>query len=241
VAVSLSIWDRLRNWLFGRIDPSPRSPPPRSAPPPRSVPPPSKPRAAAHHDNHEYAPVTLSLPRLPRSIAGAAVKRRRADATYTVDLAEWSCTCPYAAARITRYGDLDVRRVCKHLDRLALTRVGVLSYCEPPVAALLERGVWRQRRRYSGVRETQFFVWSAWPSPVYLGITPLSPWVSVATRRKKAADTAPAFTGKYFLFSYNIEERTWAYDTRPPGAGMLRDVVGAMGQRGLLTAPKNEY
>lgn len=165
------------------------------------------------------------------------MKRRRTDATYTVDLAEWSCTCPYAAARVTRYGELDVRRVCKHLSRLALNRTGVLSACDPPVAALLERGVWSKKRRYSRVLETRFFVWSAWQRPVYLGITPQSSWVSVVTRRNKDADIAPAFTGKYFMFSYNTEERAWAYDARPPGAGVLRDLVGAMGQRGLLTAP----
>jgi hypothetical protein len=165
------------------------------------------------------------------------VKRRRTDTTYIVDLAEWTCTCPYAAARVTRYGKLDVRRVCKHLSRLALNRIGVLPACDPPVAALLERGVWSKRRRYSRVLETRFFVWSAWQSLVYLGITPQSSWVSVVTRRKKAADIAPAFTGEYFMFSYNTEERAWAYDARPPGAGVLRDLVGAMGQHGLLTAP----
>lgn len=154
-----------------------------------------------------------------------------------VDLAAWSCTCPYAAARVTRYEELDVRRVCKHLSRLALNRTGVLSACDPPVAALLERGVWSKKRRYSRVLETRFFVWSAWQSPVYLGITPLSSWVSVVTRRKKARDTAPTFSGEYFMFSYNTEERAWAYDARPPGAGTLRDLVGAMEQRGLLTAP----
>jgi hypothetical protein len=154
-----------------------------------------------------------------------------------VDLAAWSCTCPYAAARVTRYGDLDVRKVCKHLSRLALNRAGVLSACEPHVAALLERGVWSKKRRYSRVLETRFFVWSAWQSHVYFGITPRSSWVSVVTRRKKAADIAPAFTGEYFMFSYNTEERTWAYDARPPGAGALRDVIGAMGRRGDLIAP----
>jgi len=88
------------------------------------------------------------------------------------------------------------------------------------------------------VRETRFFVWSAWQSPVYLGITPQSSWISVVTRRKKAADIAPTFTGEYFMFSYNTEERAWAYGARPPGAGVLRDLVGAMGRRGLLTAPR---
>jgi hypothetical protein len=127
--------------------------------------------------------------------------------------------------------------VCKHLSRLALDRKGVIPACEPHVAALLERGVWSKKRRYSRVLETLFFQWSAWQSPVYLGITPQSLWVSVVTRRKKAADIAPAFTGGYFMFSYNTEERAWAYGTSPPGAGMLRDLLGAMGQRGLLTAP----
>jgi hypothetical protein len=41
-------------------------------------------------------------------------------------------------------------------------------------------------------------VWTAWQSPVYLGITPQSSWVSVVTRRKKAGDISPAFTGEYF-------------------------------------------
>jgi hypothetical protein len=165
------------------------------------------------------------------------VKRRRANATYTVDLAAWSCTCPYAAARVTYYEELDVRRVCKHLSRLALNRDGVLSACNPPVAALLERGVWSQRRRYARVFETRFFVWSAWQSPVYVGITPQSSWVSVVTRRKKKADIATTFTGNYFLFSFNAEERSWAYSSRPPGAKVLCDLVRAMGRRGLLTAP----
>jgi hypothetical protein len=87
------------------------------------------------------------------------------------------------------------------------------------------------------VLETRFFVWSAWQSPVYLGITPQSSWVSVVTRRKNAADTAPTFTGEYFMFSYHTEERAWAYDVRPPGARALRNLIGAMRQRGLLTAP----
>jgi hypothetical protein len=144
---------------------------------------------------------------------------------------------PYATARVTRYAELDARKVCKHLSKLALNRPGVLSACDPPVAALLARGVWSKKRRYSRVLETRFFVWSAWPSPVYLGITPQSSWVSVVTRRKKAADVAPAFSGEYFMFAYNTEERAWAYDTRPPGAGALCELLGAMGQRGLLTAP----
>lgn len=224
--MSMSIWAHLHNWLFGQADLSPRVGPP-----------PSTRRAAAHDDGYECDPVTFSLPRLPRSVAGPVVKRRRADATYIVDLAAWSCTCPYAAARGTRYEELDVRRVCKHLNRLALNRAGALSACDPPVAALLERGVWSKKRRYSRVLETRFFAWSAWQSPVYLGITPQSPWVSVVTRQRKAADIAPAFTGQYFMFSYNREERTWAYDARPPGAGVLRDLVGAVGKRGLLTAP----
>jgi hypothetical protein len=154
-----------------------------------------------------------------------------------VDLAAWSCTCPYAAARVARYGELDVRRLCKHLSRLALNHTAVLSTCEPPVAALLERGVWSKKRPYSRVLETRFFVWSAWQSPVYLGVTPQSSWVSVITRRKTAADIAPTFSGKYFMFSYNTQERAWAYNVRPPGAKVLRDLIGAMGQRGLLTAP----
>ncbi|HEX8108058.1 MAG TPA: hypothetical protein VF516_10050, partial [Kofleriaceae bacterium] len=116
-------------------------------------------------------------------------------------------------------------------------RSGALAACDPPVAALLERGVWSQRRRFSRVRETRFFVWSAWPSPVYVGITPQSSWVSVLARQKQATDTAPSFTGDYFLFSYNTDERGWAYKERPPGAGVLRDLLGAMGRRGLLTAP----
>lgn len=221
----MSIWEQLRSWLFRRPDLSRRSDPPPSN------------RRAAAHDDYECAPVTLSLPRLPRSVAGSVVKRRRTNATYAVDLAEWSCTCPYAAARVSRYGELDVRRVCKHLSRLALNRPGAIAACDPPVAALLERGVWSKKRRYSRVLETRFFVWSAWQSPVYLGLTPQSSWVSVVTRRKKDADIAPVFTGEYFMFSYNTEERAWAYDARPPGAGVLRDLVGAMGQRGLLTAP----
>jgi hypothetical protein len=142
-------------------------------------------------------------------------------------------------ARITRYAELDVRRVCKHLSRVALNCPGALAACDRPVAALLERGVWRKKRRYSRVLETRFFMWSAWQSPVYVGITPQSSWVSVITRRKKATDIAPAFTGEYFMFSYNTEERAWAYDTRPPGTGVLRDLVGAMGRHGHLTAPRD--
>lgn len=222
----MAILGRLRNWLLGR-----------PALTPGTELPPSNQRAAAHDDDSQCAPVTLSLPRLPRAVAGPVVKRRRTDATYVVDLAAWSCTCPYAAARVTRYAELDVRRVCKHLSRLALNRAGVLSACDPPVAALLQRGVWSKKRRYSRVLETRFFVWSAWQSPVYLGITPRSSWVSVVTRRKMAGDVALAFTGEYYMFAYNTEERAWAYDARPPGAALLRDLVGAMSQRGLLTAP----
>lgn len=135
----MSILGRLRNWLLGR---------PALAP--RTDLSPSDQRSAAH-DGYECGPVTLSLPRLPRAIAGPVVKRRRTDATYLVDLAAWSCTCPYAAARVTRYAERDVRRVCKHLSRLALNRIGVLSACDPPVAALLQRGVWSKKRRYSRV------------------------------------------------------------------------------------------
>lgn len=226
VSATMSILERLRNWLLGR---------PALAP--RADLSPSEQRAAAHDDDSQCAPVTFSLPRLPRAVAGPVVKRRRTDATYLVDLAAWSCTCPYAAARVTRYAELDVRRVCKHLSRLALNRTGVLSACDPPVAALLQRGVWSKKRRYSRVLETRFFVWSAWQSPVYLGITPRSPWVSVVTRRRRAGDVAPVFTGEYFLFAYNTEERAWAYDARPPGATVLRDLVSAMRQRGHLTAP----
>ena len=224
--MSTSIWTTLRNWLLGVTDL-----------PPRSDPRPIGRRAAAQADDHECAPVTLVLPQLPRSIAGAVAKRRRKNTTYVVDLAGWSCTCPYAVARVSRYGELDIRSVCKHLSRLALDRPGVLAACDAHVAAVLERGVWSAKRRYSRVFETRFYVWSAWPSPVYLGITPQSSWVSVVTRRKKAADIPPAFTGEYFMFSYNTEERAWAYDTRAPGAGVLRTLIGAMGERGLLTAP----
>jgi hypothetical protein len=122
----MSIWGYLRDWLFGRPDLSPRVDPP-----------PSDRRSAAHDDDYECQPATLSLPQLSRSVAGPVAKWRRTDATYMVDLAAWSCTCPYAAARVTRYEELDVRRVCKHLSKLALNHTGVLAAFDPHVAALL--------------------------------------------------------------------------------------------------------
>ena len=112
-----------------------------------------------------------------------------------------------------------------------------MAACDPPVSALLKRGVWSKKRRYARVHETRFFAWRAWQSPVYLGVTPSSAWVSVIARRRNDADPASGATGDYFMFSYNTEERAWAYDVRPPGAGVLRDLVAAMGTRGLLTAP----
>jgi hypothetical protein len=120
---------------------------------------------------------------------------------------------------------------------LALKRPGVLAACDPPVAALLERGVWSKQRRYSRIFETRFYKWAAWRSPVYVGVTPKSIWISVITRRKKAGDIAPTFSGDYFMFSYNIDERSWAYDTHPPGAGTLRHLVHVMEKRGFLAAP----
>lgn len=82
VPASMSILGRLRNWLLG------------PALPPRIDLPPSHQRAEAHDGDYQCAPVTLSLPRLPRAVAGPVVKQRRTDATYMVDLAAWSCTCP---------------------------------------------------------------------------------------------------------------------------------------------------
>ena len=201
MSASMSILGRLRDWLLGRPDPSPHIDLP-----------PSNHRAAVH-DDHQCAPVTLSLPRLPRAVAGPVVKRRRTDATYMVDLAAWSCTCPYAAARS---------------PAMRSSMSGGVQAPEP-AGAQSRRGAFCLR---SSCR-------CAAPARRLEQATTLFPCARDPVLRvvRLAEPGLPRHHATQFMgVGGHASKEGLGYDARPPGAAVLRDLVGAMSQRGLLTA-----
>lgn len=130
-----------------------------------------------------------------------SVESRSGSGCYTLNLYSYTCTCPDFIERRGGRSIGDIGRSCKHL------RDAVLSLDTNPIADELTRVIFKSPH---GPYDR---IWFA-PDPdgeiLALGITEGKPWWNLFVRKGPG--------GAYDRYGYHPVDRRWAYESSPPSA-----------------------
>lgn len=129
-------------------------------------------------------------------------------------LARTECSCPDFAPR-AEFAPLDLRRLCKHLQRALLDH----HRAELPelFVAMLEDA--------KLTRNARFRVEHALGHDIGFSYTPGRGWVNIFMRKRRAKDLRDVHTGPYERHGFNVDEQRWSYAKGPANARLVRELL----------------
>jgi hypothetical protein len=129
-------------------------------------------------------------------------------------LQRMECSCPDFARR-AEFAPLDLRRLCKHLQRALLDH----HRAELPelFVAMLEDAKLTNNSR--------FRVEHALGHDIGFSYTPGRGWVNIFVRRRLAKDLRDVHTGPYERHGFNVDEQRWSYAKAPDNARVVRALL----------------
>jgi hypothetical protein len=141
----------------------------------------------------------FQLPKLTdESLRSIEVRSSDGERFYTVNLIDYTCTCPSFMEVHQMAPERDFGRLCKHMC-LCLSRPETLPLLNPACLAMVSEGFGiypgRVDRDDNG-------------NPIYITGTNTNGWLNVFALKRKAGRT-------YYRFGYNVNERRWAYGSKP--------------------------
>ena len=132
------------------------------------------------------------------SLRSIRVKSSDGECYYTVNLLNYTCTCPSFSKIQSRAPQRDVGRLCKHIC-WALNRRPILKLLSPICRAMVTEGHGIHPGRFGRDRRGK---------PVYITGANSEGWLNVFALKRKDGIT-------YFRFGYSVTERRWAYGIKP--------------------------
>jgi hypothetical protein len=142
---------------------------------------------------------SMHLPDLKdESLRSIRVKSSDGERYYTVDLLNYTCTCPSFLKIQSTAPMRDVGRLCKHICR-SLSRRSILKLLSPICHAMVTEGHGIYPGRSGRDRRG---------NPIYITGVNSQGWLSVFALKRKDGKT-------YFRFGYNVTERRWSHGIKP--------------------------
>lgn len=145
-----------------------------------------------------------SLPELLPQIREESLRSiqvRSSDGTryYTVNLVDYTCTCPSFVEVHSKAPPRDFGRLCKHLC-VSLNRAELRASLSPIGLAIVQEGFGIYPGRFDRDRNGNL---------IYITGLNNSGWVNVYALKRRDG-------GKYYRFGYNVNEQRWAFGAKPP-------------------------
>ena len=180
--------------VYGFLKASPAEDAPREAFIPATAP---KPPEA----EHQRPALWLPLARTQLTAKADYASESEVSTVRRVDLGTMTCDCPDFARREEEYQPLDLRRLCKHLQRCVIenhrTDLPALH------VALLEDV---HLPRYTQIRFVHML-----GHDVAFTTNDAGEWINVFARYRKKKDPPDVHTGRYIRYGYNPIEGRWAH------------------------------
>ena len=162
------------------LDPLPQTPTPQNPPTPLLKP-------------------SNQLPDLKdESLRSIRVKSSDGKRYYSVNLLDYTCTCPSFLEIQSKAPPRDLGRLCKHICR-CLNRRPILKLLSPICRAMVQEGRGIHPGRFGRDRRG---------NRIYITGVSSQGWLNVFALKRKDGRT-------YFRFGYNVKERRWAYGIKP--------------------------
>lgn len=157
---------------------------------------PLQPAEAAHLD-HEQS--LLQLPQITdESLRAIQIPSSDGLQSYSVNLVEYTCTCPDFVKVHANTPEREVGRMCKHICR-ALNNEQILPLLSPICLTMVLEGHGIHPGK-SGQDENG--------NPVYVTGANSQGWLNVFALKRRNGKT-------YYRFGYNVIEHRWAYGQKP--------------------------
>lgn len=160
----------------------------------------------------------LTLPRPERDLPAVEAWSTSSDATYSVDLNGYSCTCPDFARR-SSLPTYSIGRVCKHIAQAILDEPELRDQLTELHVPLLGAGGCKARYYQSQTKAG---------GSVVVGIDEQYPWADVLFRRHRKGDPLGAPTGPWALYGLDRETWSWSYGEGPRGARELKEILAPL-------------
>jgi len=175
----------------------PGAPPQQSQPPPIAVTP--QIQTAAVQSAPPVLNASLLLPEITdESLKAIQVRSSDGEHYYSVNLMDYTCTCPSFIQVHSAAPPRDVGRLCKHIC-WELKRPEILPRLDPICLAMVREGFGiypgRLDRDNNG-------------NPIYITGVNTQGWLNVFALKRRDGKT-------YYRFGYNVNEGRWAYGSRP--------------------------
>lgn len=168
---------------------------------------------------HEISSIRApEIPQFPAGTTHQIASETGTSTTYTVDLANVTCTCKDFAHSRAQRPRLHIPRLCKHLRQALLT--SHRASLEDGIATMLED-------EYIGGVEW-VHVHSIEGDPVYFAGTTAGPWINVFARKRSRSKKQPPPKGPYQRYGYSRTEKRWAYGEGPQRATAIKEILSKM-------------
>jgi hypothetical protein len=142
---------------------------------------------------------SIQLPDLKdESLRSIQVKSSDGARYYTVNLLDYSCTCPSFLEIQSTAPPRDVGRLCKHICR-SLNRHPIRQSLNPICLAMVKEGYGIHRGHLNRDQNGNL---------IYITGVSSQGWLNVFALKRKDGKT-------YFRFGYSVSQRRWAYGIKP--------------------------
>ena len=141
----------------------------------------------------------LLLPNIAdESLRSIQVRSSSGEGNYTVNLVDFTCTCPSFVEDHAMASARDAGRLCKHICH-ALNRPEILPHLHPICLAMVKEGFGIHPGRLDRDENGNL---------VYITGTNAKGWLDVFALKRRDGKT-------YYRFGYNLNEGRWAYGRSP--------------------------